>query len=220
MLTGWDKVSSILPLEDLLVARGYSVDHPFTKHMPDVKYLIDPPLTGEGVLDAQGEFLLNRRWVTPLRLPDGRVVSYIGWTNGGGMKYLTCPTPWFNKRYLLFGVPEALRLSRHYVYVVEGVFDCLALQSIGVPCVSLMGSSCSPFQLEQLKLWKVVRGIPDRDILDKVISRDAWKIGNYLTWNFQYPCKDIDDMVELFGEDLRGSLHTLSTGYYPSVVRL
>ena len=201
--TLWNSLISSRCVEDMLISRGYSDDHPFYRTPPDFKYLS----CIEGELSV-----LDGRWVTPIRYPDGRVCTLVGWNPKSDSKYLTLPVDEFSKKHLLFGLDLALRTSTSYVYVVEGIFDCLALNSIGIPSVSVMGSSISSYQLAQLGMYPKGRvvGVPDRDICGRVVSGNVWKLSRYLTWSVSYPCKDMDDMVELVGEDLREPLRTIA----------
>ena len=104
----------------LLQARGYLDGHPFIQTPPPVRYVdyraipsdILTSLPEELGLLQDGEFLLSERWVTPITLPDGRVLAFVGWRPGQGnrMKYLTTPSGYFKRSLNLFGISTALSL--------------------------------------------------------------------------------------------------------------
>lgn len=224
----------------LLQARGYLEGHPFLQTTPPVRYVdyraipsdILTSLPEELWLLQDGEFLLSERWVTPITLPDGRVLAFVGWRPGQGnrMKYLTTPSGYFKRSLNLFGISEALSLlswgtsaqslmvrssqvrtsslSQPALILTEGIFDTLALQSLGIPSVAIMGKRASMAQKAQYnKLGIPVLAILDKDAVEDVLPYNTWgldfnKGSKYITWDSSIPAKDADDLVNLFGDSL------------------
>lgn len=213
-----------LPL--LAEMRGYSNSHPFFTNPPELIYcpkgsipssvLLDaPPELGLSPKDSLGEFLLEDRWVTPIRLPDLTIVALVGWRPGEGnrMKYLTTPSPLFKKSHLLLGSHLITPYQNQYTYVVEGIFDYLSLISLGLPAVSIMGIRVSQHHLAQFPLLGKVIAAPDKTS-PEVITNNLWKLnpstGSYFTWDSSYRAKDIDDMVSLYEHQLIDVLREVS----------
>ena len=82
--------------------------------------------------------LLRNRVTFPIQDARGRVLGFGGRALGAEQqpKYLNSPeTPVFHKREALYGLPFALEPIRRAdrVVVVEGYFDCIALNRAGLP---------------------------------------------------------------------------------------
>lgn len=241
----WKYISEHCPTnlegsQGLLHMRGYLEGHPFLQTAPPVRYVdyrsipsdILTSLPEELGLLQDGSFLLDERWVTPITLPDGRVLAFVGWRPGQGnrMKYLTTPSAYFKRSLNLFGISEALNLlswgtskqsllgrsvnslvsslSHPALVLTEGIFDTLALQSLGVPSVAIMGKRASTAQQAQYnKLGIPVLAILDKDAVGDIIPYNAWgldfnKGSKYITWDSSIPAKDADDLVNMFGSNL------------------
>lgn len=183
-------------LELLATHRGYSSDHPFFSNPPDLLYFPEGYEPIRELLNVP-EFMLEGRWVTPIRYPDSSIATLVGWrptrSGQGRMKYLTLPEPTYSKSHILLGAHSILTTPTHF-FVVEGVFDYLALTSLGIPAVSLQGKTASPYHKAQYRLLGIPHGVPDRDS-PEVIHKDAWGTKRYLTWDFSIPGKDCDDLV-------------------------
>lgn len=172
-----------------------------------------------GLFSKQGEFLLNGRYIIPVTSVNGDLVSLIGYY-ADYKRYITLSTPFFSKAAMFFKFNEAYKKSweEHdgVVFLVEGIFDCLSLWSIGLPCIATMGSSVSAIKGDLLKLFRKVIAIPDDDetghkALDRY-SRQGWKVpsntvmvkfhcGDVEIGGVSLHCKDIDNLVTWFDED-------------------
>jgi DNA primase len=109
--------------------------------------------------DAQGQ---NRRYdrfreriMFPIRSVKGQVIGFGGRVlDGGEPKYLNSPeTPLFNKGSELYGLFEARLAIReqHYVLVVEGYMDVVALAQLGFQnAVATLGTACTPIHVQKL----------------------------------------------------------------------
>ena len=172
-----------------------------------------------GLVSDRDNFLLNNRFIIPVEDVQGNIVALIGYLNDY-KKYITTPSPFFSKECMFFNFKQAYELSWReyggYVILVEGIFDCLSLRSIGLPCIATMGSSVSEIKCELLRLFSKVLAIPDDDTtgrkaLDRY-SKFGWKVpynttflrfdGGYVDFGTdKLHCKDMDNFVSWFEED-------------------
>lgn len=117
------------------------------------------------------EFFYERRAIFPLRQLNGNLVGLAGrllnsTTNKQSPKYLY--TPGFKRSEILYRadsafqkiVDEAGKQKKEksrtkkqdlHLYVVEGLFDALRLESMGFRAVSILGSEISPLQADAIK---------------------------------------------------------------------
>ena len=121
---------------------------------------------------------------------------------------------------MFFNFKQAYELSWQkydgFVIVVEGIFDCLSLRALGLPCMATMGATVSKIKGEQLKLFKNVLGIPDDDATGRKslnrYSRTGWKVpsntvmlkftGGLVDFgNTHLHCKDMDNFATWFEAD-------------------
>ena len=140
-----------------------------------------------GLITEKGEFLLNGRYIVPIRDIANNLVALVGYIpDYQPKKYMTTPSPFFSKSCMLFNFRQAYDLSwqmyNGLVIVVEGIFDALSLSSIGLPAVAVMGSALEPAKGELLKFFKRPICIPDDDNTGKkALNRYAkygWKAPN------------------------------------------
>lgn len=190
--------------------------------IPDVEELgsmrKDLGLTARSKLDNTESFLLNGRYVVPIRDIQGNLVALVGWFNDY-KKYITTPSPFFAKDMLFFNIDHAFRLSWDKfdgcVILVEGIFDALSLRAIGLPAIATMGITVDQPKSELLKLFKKVVAVPDNDKAGKrALSRGtkySWVVppnttflrleGNCVTPFGELKVKDTDNLVSYFDKD-------------------
>ena len=110
-------------------------------------------------LDAQGQprryDRFRERIMFPIRNVKGLVIGFGGRVlDGGEPKYLNSPeTPLFSKGSELYGLFEARLAIReaHFVLVVEGYMDVVALAQLGFPnAVATLGTACTPIHVQKL----------------------------------------------------------------------
>lgn len=184
-----------------------------------------------GIISKKGNIILNERYIIPVYDISGNLSSLIGYYPDV-RKYITLPTPYFSKECMFFNFKQAYELSwrnyNGYVILVEGIFDCLSLRSIGLPCIATMGASVSAIKCELLKLFKKVLAIPDDDETGRAAlnrySKKGWKVPYNTTFLKFYGgtcsfdgnllhCKDMDNFVSWYeAEDVREIL----LSYYSS----
>ena len=178
-----------------------------------------------GLITSTHDFLLNNRFIIPVEDIQGNIVSMIGYYNDY-KKYITIPSPFFSKSVQFFNFKQAYELSHKeyggFVILVEGIFDCLSLRSIGLPAIATMGSNVTKTKCELLKLFKKVLAIPDDDATGRKAlnrySKYGWNVpynttflkfnGGYMNFNgIKLHCKDMDNFVSWYdAEDVRDIL--------------
>lgn len=165
---------------------------------------------GDLGLFKDGHFLLEGRYIFPVCDMLGNIIALIGWYPDE-KKYVTTPSRLFSKTCQFYGMEQlgVTGLYKDYI-LVEGIFDCLSVRSVGLPCVAQMGINSSRYKVAMYSLFKSFLSIPDNDGEGrKVISTDAWKLPNnskYLRWSGD-TSKDIDILCNSYEEeDIRDML--------------
>lgn len=172
-----------------------------------------------GLVTKKENFLLGGRYIIPVESVNGDLVSLIGYYPDY-KKYITLATPFFSKECMFFNFKQAYELSwREYngfVILVEGIFDCLSLRSIGLPAIATMGASVSAIKGELLKVFKKVLAIPDDDTTGRKAlnrySKTGWKVPYNTTFlkfhgglcdfgETSLHCKDMDNFVSWYEAD-------------------
>lgn len=160
-------------------------------------------------LFAGNMFLGEGRWAFPIRSLSGGILALVGWFPDE-RRYITTKSAFFEKGLCFFGMEE-IGLDREG-FLVEGIFDALAIRSLGYRAVAAMGAGVSRFKARLLySLWDRVVAIPDCDETgSQTVIADKWHLpanGSYLTWSGGYrldddghesKIKDIDLLVKLY----------------------
>ena len=214
-------------VEELCTMRGYVGEDQrnLIKEMqlgycddPDMDILATFP-EDFGLITKKGNFLLQNRFLVPITTVNNDLVSLVGYYSDT-RKYITISSNFMSKECLLFRFYNAYKLSWEkydgLVFLVEGIFDCLSLESIGLPAMATMGATVSKIKGELLKLFKKVIAIPDDDATGRKAlnrySKYGWQVpdnttflkfkGGYQTFNGQQlHCKDIDNFVSWYEAD-------------------
>lgn len=173
-----------------------------------------------GLVSSKDNFLLSNRFIIPIKDINNNLVALIGYYPDY-KKYITTPSPFFSKNVMFYNYRQAYDLSmKEYnglVFLVEGIFDCISLRSLGLPCIATMGATVSEIKCELLKFFKKVIAIPDNDTagrraLNRYDKRYGWKVpynttmikfeGGYLNLgNNCLKVKDMDNFVSWFDAD-------------------
>ena len=160
-----------------------------------------------GLFSKSGNFILENRYILPIRDMLNNVVALVGWRKND--KYITTPSMYFSKDCMFYGLEQlgSTGLGKKYV-IVEGIFDSLSVRSIGFNCVAQMGSSSSRYKEPMYSLFKSILGIPDMDKTGiSVVKNDEWKLplgSKYMQWNIRgqnLGIKDIDDFCKTFSKE-------------------
>lgn len=214
-------------IDELCTLRGYISDiykDLFSEMGIGCPEISDVEVLGEyrsylGLTSKKDNFLLNYRYVVPIRDISGRLVAMVGWYPDI-KKYITTPSMFFAKESLFFNIDHAYKLSwERYdglVFLVEGIFDCLSLRALGLPAIATMGVTVGAPKSEQLSLFRKVIAIPDNDkagkrALNRLDAKYGWKVpptttflrikGELKTELGSLKVKDIDNLVSYFDED-------------------
>ena len=220
-------------VEELCIMRGYPDEehHKLFKEMK-IGYcsVFDIEDLGDlrekvGLVTKEDGFILNNRFIIPVLDIDNRLSTLIGYYPDF-KKYITVSTPFFSKNNMFLNFRQAYDLAwskfNGVVILVEGVFDCLSLRSIGLPAIATMGSTVDAEKGELLKLFRKVIAIPDGDkVGHQALNRYAkkgWKVpSNTIMIKFigctldlngtKVKIKDMDDFVKLYeAEDVINTL--------------
>lgn len=172
------------------------------------------------LFDKDGNCILSNRWVIPIDDMEGNMIALVGWTRDVNFGYGTTRGKYVNfidKEYCdlkidFYNLKEAYEIAWSTydgaVFLVEGVFDCIALRSLGLPVVSALGADLS-LKSYLLKVFNRVVTLFDND-----------KVGYALTQKFKVKdlnnvckvvipkleiidnifTKDIEDIIKFFDE--------------------
>ncbi len=210
-------------IEGIFMERGY-VDNRMSKtlrelgvfkidefELQDYRYSIDR-LDKFGLLNKNKDFLLERGYTIPIRDIEGNLLALVAYYPGQptAYKYRTTPSKYFYKKYAFFNLDHVVKnFGFEWVILVEGMFDAIALRSVGLPAVATMGSELSAVKKEILKQFKKVVIVPD---FDSIGSKEfvSWDLDGNITFlkfvgnktvvidGEEYPFKDCDDFVKYF----------------------
>lgn len=155
----------------------------------------------------KGNFLLEGRFIFPVRDMLGNTVALIGWFPDE-KKYVTTPSKMFSKSCLFYGMEQLSKtgIGKKYI-LVEGIFDCLSVRSLGIPCIAQMGITASRYKVVLYSMFSSLVGIPDNDFEGRgVISKDSWMLpsnSRYFRWTGDNS-KDIDTLCNNYeAEDVK-----------------
>jgi DNA primase len=212
----WKYLNDVSYEEDSVIQsicdlRGYDLESNMPNMLKEIGFVfIDEDLFDEikllkisrdlGIYTNKNTFLLKGRYIFPVKDMLGNIVALIGWYPDD-KKYITTPSKFFKKGCMLFGMEqlEKTGIGKDYI-LVEGIFDCISVRSLGINCVALMGIKATNYTKVLYTLFKGIVAIPDNDKEGrKVIVNDAWKLpvnGKYFKWVGSL--KDIDDMIKYY----------------------
>lgn len=189
----------------------------------------DPKSVNEiGLYTPLGECILQNRYIIPVYDIEGELITLIGWYPDT-KKYITLPTRLFFKSMDWYNIHEAYAMSQskekgqRVVYVVEGIFDCISLSTLGFPCIAAMGAEISQTKYSWLKLFDKAVVITDNDktgsnLLSKweipiphvFVKVPRTKIK--LTEQVEVTIKDIDDVVKYYPpSEIQAALKQMET---------
>lgn len=181
-----------------------------------VSVLNDSRFSDLRLFTEKGNFLLTNRYIFPVRDMLGNILAFIGWYPDD-KRYITTPSKLFRKDCLFFGLEQLKSTGIGSFYVlVEGIFDSIAVRSLGYNAIAQMGSIASPQKEVLYGMFKRLLAIPDADKTGReVVVTDRWKIpvgSSYLIWYDNREkaiksdkqgkrIKDIDDLIKCYGKD-------------------
>lgn len=147
------------------------------------------------------------RYMLPIKLIDGRVFTFLGYNynpEGSDTKYEMPNQKWINQ-YNLIGNLESINMySGSIIYVTEGYFDAVTLNSQWhVKSVCIFGSRLS---LKQRSILNILKGlghvliyVPDKDISGQSVVKDnIWDFIWNLPTKSNSNIKDVNDYVQSY----------------------
>ena len=156
-----------------------------------------------GLVFGEDNFILNNRFILPIRSIDGLVTAWVGWYPDH-KKYITTSTLGFCREAQFFNMETyANCIEKHNgdVVVVEGIFDTLSVEALGLSAIGNMGLALSPTKVEILTRYNRVFACPDGDKAGKTVnpylSRGdrVWRLKNDTRFGLLHgACKDFDDV--------------------------
>lgn len=174
-----------------------------------------------GWLDKEfkSRFILSGRVVVPIRNASGEIVTLVGWRKGAS-KYLTVQDSSFSKEAHWFNIDRAISksfssdsLMPRSCIVVEGIFDALMLDAIGLPAVATMGATVNHFKGGTLGIFDKIVCMPDNDKVGRrAFMEKEWKVPSSATFLYIEPrrlvlgddisvsVKDADNLVNYSGD--------------------
>lgn len=179
-------------------------------YVPSGEYLID--MFGKSIQDStagvfSGNFCyLIDRVAIPLRHVNGMVPGFVGYSRAPDneaenelfVKYRYPPAFVYDKSRYFFIEPDELNRALHekYICIVDGLFDKMTLQALGINAVSLCGSSLTYWHSKYLSLFEKIIVISDNDTAGrKLFTQCKYKHPNCI--ELQQPfTKDVDDYLK------------------------
>lgn len=151
-----------------------------------------------------GNFRLAGRFIFPVKDMLGNTIALIGWFPDS-KKYITTPSKLFSKSGMFFGMEQLLQTGiRSDYWLCEGIFDTIALRSVGKFAIAQMGIASSKIKEAYYSLFSKLYAVPDGDEEGReVINGDLWN----LPVNSKYlkivsnKFKDIDDVINKHDKD-------------------
>lgn len=152
------------------------------------------------------KFLLEERYIFPVKDMLGNVVALIGWYPDS-KRYITTPSALFSKSGMFYGMEQLSETGIGKTYfLTEGIFDSLSLRSLGYNAVAQMGINSSKEKKILYGLFNRLVATPDTDKMGtNVTNLDKWdlpKSSSYMTWvgGSLKDMKDIDDFCKKYDE--------------------
>lgn len=151
-----------------------------------------------------GKFLLEGRYIFPVRDMLGNTITLIGWYPCA-KKYITLPTRMFSKSSLFYGMEQlnSTGIGKKY-FLTEGIFDTLSLRSLGYNAIAQMGIDSSRYKSSMYTMFSRLVGVPDNDSEGReVIGKDKWVLpsnSSYFRW-IGDSSKDIDSLINSYEEE-------------------
>lgn len=141
---------------------------------------------------------LYKRLIYPIRGFNGQVVALGGWSCDSEWKYVYSPdTLWDKSKYFYINPDDfAKALDDDYLMIVDGIFDAINLNRLGLHAASLMGSNLSNWHKQYLKMFKYIIVVPDNDNAGVHLVKMLKKYRHDVIVLWQGKYKDIDDYIK------------------------
>lgn len=184
-----------------------------------------------GLYNETGKPIFYERYIVPIRDIQGQVTALVGYYPDN-RKYVTTSTYGFRKSMQFFNAEcyKAYIEQKNtlggckYVILVEGIYDTLAVRSLGLNVLGNMGLPLSRYKVQQLRRYATVVAIPDGDAAGKDMIPHFTHLKRSKSWNIENPhsyvrlkldtvgVKDLDDLINRTNKTdkyLKGLLGTI-----------
>ena len=139
---------------------------------------ITPEVAREFGLGYCAQGIMKDRIAIPIHNERAELVAYAGrYANDeipSGVDRYRLPKK-FHKSLVLYNLHRAKELGKRYLVLVEGFWSAMRLHRAGIPTAALLGSSCSPQQVELIRIagFKFVILLLDGDEAGRKGTTDA-----------------------------------------------
>lgn len=169
--------------------------------------LLTPPVLRQlGLVSDSGDYFLEDRYAIPLCDWTGAPIALVCWYPDA-RKYITTTTYGFTATTTFFNMqsyPKAVQPDGSTViFVVEGIFDALSVESLGYCCLGNQGLDMSPIKKTMLQRFDRVLFIPDNDRPGRmsnpyltIRSSHHWELPNSRMIALTGKIKDMDDLIK------------------------
>lgn len=166
-----------------------------------------------GLVDDSGNYFLEYRYAVPVKNYSGIVLALVCWYPDN-RKYITTGTLGFTSSATFFNADSYKKAfdenGKSTVFVVEGIYDSLSIESLGYAAFGNQGLDMSPVKKEILSRFDKVIFIPDNDRPGMksnkytcIKSNHLWDIPNGHMIKLCGHIKDMDDLIKTYHfEDL------------------
>lgn len=110
--------------------------------------------------------------------------------------------------------------NKGVLFVVDGVFDAVSLNSIGIPAIALLGSNTSTTLYYFLRWYSYIYVIPDNDSAGSNLLKRLKQAVPNVHGVFQSKTKDIDELLKLKPDTTKKQLFSLMSDPIPGDVYL
>ena len=211
-----DTVSEIMQLrnytEDSIFQMLKKIGFAYIDDLTNTSVFLRSELKDLG-LTKNDRFILQNRYIFPVRDMLGNVLALIGWYPDE-KKYITTPGKLYSTNGMFFGMEQLKDYPNiKETIITEGIFDSISVRSCGYTSIAQMGIRTSEVKTTLYSLFgKRLLAIPDNDESGKgVVKADKWRLpkgSSYLTWvvSGDKKLKDIDDLYKYYGKEYLSEL--------------
>lgn len=182
---------------------------------------------GSSILKQDYDIYTNGicKWIhfllIPIRDLSKNIVGIVGWDvnhkvraeNGekGLEMYRTSSKLVMNKNHYFLTDPDILEhcFNTRVIFVVDGVFDAISLNNVGIPTIALLGSNTSSTLYYFLRWYNYVYVILDNDSAGIALLKKLKLSVPNVFGVYQNKTKDIDDLLRQYSKKVSNQLHSL-----------
>ena len=157
----------------------------------------------------------------PIKDLSGNIVGIVGWDinhkaraedgEKGLEMYKTSNKSVMNKNHYFLTDIDVLEenFQSEVIFVVDGVFDAISLNSIGIPAISLLGSNTSKTLYYFLRWYSYIYVAQDNDLSGTNLLKKLKLAVPNVFGVYQNKAKDIDELLKLYPDKVKKQLYNL-----------